>query len=67
MSKLWRGVSKGMLPVKHLAPKILMAVNYGGRQPDQKVQPLKLEGASITGSIMGYLIGTLRCGLERGK
>ena len=26
--KLWLGVSKGMLPLKHLAPQILMAVNY---------------------------------------
>ena len=25
---LWLGVSKGMLPVRHLAKKILMAVNY---------------------------------------
>ena len=32
VSKLWLGVSKGMLPVKHLAPKILIAVNYCGRQ-----------------------------------
>ena len=30
--KLWLWVSKGMLPVKHLEPKILMAVNYCGRQ-----------------------------------
>ena len=31
---LWLGVNKGMLPVKHLAQKILkiMAVNYCGRQ-----------------------------------
>ena len=30
--KLSLGVSKGMLHVKHLAPKNLMAVNYCGRQ-----------------------------------
>ena len=30
--KLWLGVSKGMLPVRHLAQKILLAVNYCGRQ-----------------------------------
>ena len=30
--KLWLGVSKGMLPVKHLAPKILIAANYCGHQ-----------------------------------
>ena len=30
--KLRLGVSKGMLPVKHLTPKILTAVNYSGRQ-----------------------------------
>ena len=32
---LWLGVSKGMLPVRHLAPTILkiMVVNYCGRQP----------------------------------
>ena len=34
--KLWIWVGMGMLPVKHLAPKILniMAVNYCGRQLD---------------------------------
>ena len=32
ISKLWLGVSKGMLPVKHIAPKILMAVNNCGQQ-----------------------------------
>ena len=30
--KLWFEVGKGMLHVKHLAPQILMAVNYCGRQ-----------------------------------
>ena len=30
--KLWFWVSKSMLPVRHLAPKILMAVNYCGHQ-----------------------------------
>ena len=30
--KLWLAVGKGMLHVRHLAPKILMAVNYCGRQ-----------------------------------
>ena len=30
--KLWFGVSKGMLPVKHPAPKIIMAVSYCGCQ-----------------------------------
>ena len=29
---LWFEASKGMLHVKHLAPKILMAVNYCVRQ-----------------------------------
>ena len=29
---LWLRISKGMLHVRHLAPKILMAVNYCGRQ-----------------------------------
>ena len=32
VSKMWLGISKGVLPVKHLAPKILMTVNYCGRQ-----------------------------------
>ena len=31
--KPWFGVDKGMLPVRHPAPKILMTVNYCGRQP----------------------------------
>ena len=33
------GVRKGMLPVKHLAPKILkiMAVNYCGRQQAKRL------------------------------
>ena len=32
--ELWLGVSKGMLPVKHLSQRIvkIMAVNYCGRQ-----------------------------------
>ena len=30
--KLLLGVSNGMLPMKHLSPKILMAVNYCRRQ-----------------------------------
>ena len=30
--KLWFGVGKGMLPVKRLASKVFMAVNYCGRQ-----------------------------------
>ena len=30
-------VSKGMLPVKYLVPKILMAVNYCGRQLAQRL------------------------------
>ena len=33
--KLWFRVRKDMLPVQHLAPKILMAVNYCGYQPAQ--------------------------------
>ena len=28
--KLWLGVGKGILPVKHLPPKVVMAVNYCG-------------------------------------
>ena len=32
--KLWLGVDKGLLPVRHLAPQILMAVNYHGRSLD---------------------------------
>ena len=32
VSKLCSGVGKGMLPVRRLAPKILMAVNYCLRQ-----------------------------------
>ena len=35
--KLWFGVSKGMLPVKHLDPQILMAVKYCGRQLAQRL------------------------------
>ena len=35
--KLWLGVSKGMLPVKHLAPQILMTVNYCGCQQAQRL------------------------------
>ena len=30
--ELWLGLSKGMFPVEHLASKILIAVNYCGRQ-----------------------------------
>ena len=30
--KLWLGVGRGMLPVKHLPLKILNGVNYCGRQ-----------------------------------
>ena len=32
VSTQWFRVNNGMLLVKHLAPKILMAVNYCGRQ-----------------------------------
>ena len=50
VSKLWLGVSKSMLPVKHLAPKIIMAVNYYGRQLDSRfLAPAycKKEGATL--------------------
>ena len=32
--KLWLGVSENMLPVKHLDPRIPIAVDYCGRQLD---------------------------------
>ena len=35
--ELWLGVSKGMLLVKRPDPKILMAVNYSGRQLAQRL------------------------------
>ena len=35
--KLLFAISRGMLPVKHLAPKILMAVYYWGRQLAQRL------------------------------
>ena len=72
---LWLGVSMGMLPVIYLAPKILMAVNYCGRQLAQwlgerhlpvirrKVQPRLMEHVGIACSTTGGLIGALGCGL----
>ena len=35
--ELWFGVCNGMLPVRHLTPKILVAVNYCGCQLAQKL------------------------------
>ena len=67
--KLWLGISKGMLPVEHLAPKILkiMDVNDCGRHLptiERKVQPRMLVGASLacsmTGSLMSGVMGVGR-------
>ena len=65
------GVSKGMLPVKHPAPKILKitAVNHCGRQMpaiERKVQPRILEGTSLACSMEGGLMSALGCGLGHG-
>ena len=76
--KLWLGVNKGMLPVKHLAPKILMImeINYCGRQLAQrlgwaasayhkgKVQSSILERTSLACSMKGVLMGVR---VERGE
>ena len=51
--KLWLGVRYGMLPVRHLSPKIHMAVNYYWRQVARRLgwmAPLptnKKEGAAL--------------------
>ena len=68
-----------MLPVKHLAPKILIAVNYCGRQLAQRLEwaapdyhkiegaaPHMLERASLACCMLGGLMGDLGCGLGRG-
>ena len=78
--KLLLGVSEGMLPVKHLAQKILkiMAVNYCGRHlarrlgwaapayNKEKVQPCFLECTSLACSMTGSLMSALGCRLECG-
>ena len=70
--KLWFEVSKGMLPVRLLAPKILMAVNYCGRQLAGRMgwaAPAyhKSDGVGIASSMMGGLMGDLGCGLGCGN
>ena len=72
------GISKGRLPVTHIAPKILMEMNYCERQLAQrlglaapayhkrKVQPRILESASIACSITGNMMSAIGCGLGRG-
>ena len=77
--KLWFGVSKGVLPVEHLAPTILMAINYCGRQLvrsfgwaapvyHREVGAIPHPGActSIACSMTGGLMGVLGCMLGRG-
>ena len=78
VSKLWLGVSNGMLPVRDLVPKVLMAVSYCGHQLTQmlgwaaiayyrrKVQPRIMELAGIACSMMGDVMGTLGCELGHG-
>ena len=73
--KLWIGVSKGMLPVRHLAPKIHMAVNYCGSQLDRRLgwaAPAsdKKEGAilvrtNIAISMAGGMMNAVGCGLRQ--
>ena len=65
--KLWLGVSKGMLPVEHPAPKMLtiMAVNYCGSQLARRFQwaaPAyhKKEGATPHP-------GACKCSLQYGR
>ena len=36
--KLWLGLSKGKLPAKHPAPKILMSINYCGCRLAQSLE-----------------------------
>ena len=81
VSKLPLGVSKGMLPVKHLVPKILkiMAVNYCGRQLARRLgwaAPAyhKKEGVTLNPGACkfslqydGGLMSALGCGLGRGN
>ena len=78
--ELWLGVSKGMLPVRHLAPKNpqIMAVNYcgcqlaeglGGRHLPtikRKVQTRILEHEGLTCNMTGGLISAFGYGLGRG-
>ena len=76
--KLWFGVRNGILPVKHITPKILKAVNYCGRQLSRRLgwaAPAnhKKEGAArnlqcvgIACCMIGDLMGALGCGLGRG-
>ena len=76
--RLWFGVDRGTLPVKHLAPQIPMAVDYCGRQPakildlagpaclERKIQPpLILERTSIDWDMIGGLVGAVRSMLGR--
>ena len=64
----------GLLPVKYLAKKIIVAVDYCGSQIAQrvglvgraylkKVQYLILECTGVAGNMTGDMVGTLRCGL----
>ena len=68
--KLWLRLSKGMLPVKHVVQKILIAVNYCGRLLPQRLGFLasayhEMEAAilhaNIVCSMMGDLMGALVC------
>ena len=75
--KLWFGVCNGILPVKYLAPKILMAVNYfrhqQARMLGQAVSACHkkdgatriLEHASLACGMTGGLMSALGCGLGR--
>ena len=75
--KLLLGVSKGMLPVKHVAQKILkvMAVNHSGHQlarrlgwvaPAYHEQDGIREHASLAFSMTGGVMSALGCRLECG-
>ena len=74
--KVWLGVSKGMFPVKQLHKKILMAVNYCGRQLVRRIGWAASayhknishfqECANIACSMTGGLMGGYGCGLGRG-
>ena len=59
------GVSKGMLAVRHLAKKILIVVNYYGRQLAHRKHHI-LERASLGHSMMVGQMGAFGCRLECG-
>ena len=76
--KLWFGVGKGVLPVKHLTPQIFIPPNYCGCQVARRlggrhlptikrmVPSLIPEHASIACSMTGGLVGALCCEMACG-